>query len=57
MGAYTPNSVDMNLTAPVTDPWNFVAISAVMLAVGLFATYFPARRATQIDPLVALREA
>jgi len=38
-----------------TDPWTFAAVSMVMVLVGLLASYLPARRATRIDPLEALR--
>jgi ABC-type antimicrobial peptide transport system permease subunit len=39
-----------------TDPVTYVAVAILLGTVALSASYFPARRAAHLDPLIALRQ-
>jgi predicted permease len=53
LSAAVPQDLLPNVS--VRDPWAFGGTSAVLAAVAVVASFIPARRATRIDPLVALR--
>src|SRR5690349_202853 len=38
------------------DPYSFAAVTALLFAAGLFASFWPARRAARVDPVTALRQ-
>lgn len=56
-GAYAVTRTIRSLLFEVgtTDPLTFVFVSVLLAVVGFVACYLPARRATKVDPLVALR--
>jgi putative ABC transport system permease protein len=53
--ALTRLMTSMLFAVEPTDPATFITIAALLTAVTLLACYIPGRRATKVDPLVALR--
>ena len=57
LGAFALTRVMSSLLFGITpkDPTTFIAVAIALPLVALFACYLPARRATMVDPLIALR--
>jgi predicted permease len=53
--AATPVHRGMLFGVATTDPWTYAAMIALLAAAALMASWVPARRASRVDPMVAIR--